>query len=824
MLEKWEVYPYHRVADQGASRRRKWVERGRRIQKRLPDSKDLIRKAAEFKAGLNIIMNAETVLIGVGAMVMARAFVLGELLPFIFAYIAGFGRQNTGRRILVGVGAVLGLFSCLSGAGLWVNLITVLVLMTVLNRARIPGGHQWWGIPVLTTALLFLVKTLLVIKTGFSLYAEMVIVFEALISGVLTFIAMVGEEVIEERKHLVHFTFEDKAAFMVLGIGLVLGLNEVNVWGLSIGGILCRVGILLTAFLWGSGAGTMVGVMSGIIPSLASRVFAQSMGMYSVSGLLAGLFRSFGQLGSIIGFMLGNLAFSIFITDSTSALMGIWETGIASVIFYLLPASWKDQMAIQTIGPINMPESRSMQIAASQLEGITRGRMEDLVHIFEEMSVTLQQSKSPASEPSSYLGYLYEQISSGVCGDCPRYPRCWDREAYQTSRELLDVFALAETTGEVKESEISEAFKARCFKTSEVAAETSRLFETLRINEYWAQRFYQSRQLVSMQLKGVSQVIKNLLEEMGARAILNADVRKAVIDEMNRRGITVRDVSAMEQGDRQLLLSLSTDSCPDGNYCETCIAPAISGILGEKLKVTGKKCPRSPQGACSILLSRGFVFRVLSGAAQVGKEAVCGDSFTIATLNQGKQLIALSDGMGVGEKAWEESQAAVRLLENLLGSGFNQETTLKTINSLLLLRSTAESFATLDMAMIDLYSGEVDFIKIGSAPSYIKQGKKVTTIVSSSPPIGILEDIDLISDHRQLKNGDILVLVTDGLVENPRKGLNEGWIPRFLGALNESDPQRIAEDLLHKALQLCRNQPLDDMTVICALIDFEPDP
>jgi stage II sporulation protein E len=305
---------------------------------------------------------------------------------------------------------------------------------------------------------------------------------------------------------------------------------------------------------------------------------------------------------------------------------------------------------------------------------------------------------------------------------------------------------------------------------------------------------------------------------------LNADVRKAVIGEMNRLGITVRDVSAMEQGERQLLLSLSTDSCPDGNYCETCIAPAISGILGEKLKVTGKKCPRSPQGSCSIQLSRGFVFRVLSGAAQIGKEAVCGDSFTIATLKQGKQLIALSDGMGVGEKAWEESQAAVRLLENLLGSGFNQETTLKTINSLLLLRSTAESFATLDMAMIDLYSGGVDFIKIGSAPSFIKQGRKVTTITSSSPPIGILEDIDLISDHRQLKNGDILVLVTDGLVENPRKGLNEGWIPRFLGGMVENDPQRIAEDLLHKALQLCRNQPLDDMTVICALLEFDPDP
>ena len=273
MLEKWEVYPYHRVADQGASRRRKWVERGRRLQKLLPDSRGLMQKAAELKSGLAVIMSAETVLLGLGAAVMARAFVLGELLPFIYAFVAGFGRQNPGRRLLVGLGAVLGLFSCLSGAGLWINLIAVLALLAVLNRARIPGGHQWWGIPVLTTALLFLVKTLLMLKTGFTLYGEMVIVFEALISGVLAFIAMVGEEAMEERKHLAHFSFEDKAAFMVLGIGLILGLNDLTLWGLSIGGILCRLGVLYAAFMWGSGAGTMVGVMSGIIPSLASRVF-----------------------------------------------------------------------------------------------------------------------------------------------------------------------------------------------------------------------------------------------------------------------------------------------------------------------------------------------------------------------------------------------------------------------------------------------------------------------------------------------------------------------------------------------------------------------
>lgn len=57
---------------------------------------------------------------------------------------------------------------------------------------------------------------------------------------------------------------------------------------------------------------------------------------------------------------------------------------------------------------------------------------------------------------------------------------------------------------------------------------------------------------------------------------------------------------------------------------------------------------------------------------------------------------------------------------------------MRTINSLLLLRSTEESFVTIDIAVINTYSGEVEFLKIGSAPSFIKRVREVATIKSTS--------------------------------------------------------------------------------------------
>ena len=134
------------------------------------------------------------------------------------------------------------------------------------------------------------------------------------------------------------------------GMGLILGLDETSIKGLALGGILCRFIILIAAFFWGSGGGTMAGVMTGILPSVSSSVFAQTLGIYAISGLLAGSFRSFGRLGVIIGFMVGNLALSMFIPETRATISAIWETGIASLLFFFLPESLRTKFPQEMLG------------------------------------------------------------------------------------------------------------------------------------------------------------------------------------------------------------------------------------------------------------------------------------------------------------------------------------------------------------------------------------------------------------------------------------------------------------------------------------------
>src|SRR5690606_1421015 len=120
-----------------------------------------------------------------------------------------------------------------------------------------------------------------------------------------------------------------------------------------------------------------------------------------------------------------------------------------------------------------------------------------------------------------------------------------------------------------------------------------------------------------------------------------------------------------------------------------------------------------------------------------------GDSFSSLELGNGKFAVAISDGMGNGERASMESRTALMVLQQLLQSGMDEKLAIQSVNSVLLLRSTDEMYATIDMALIDLYSAETTFLKIGSTPSFIKRGSEVIVVHGENLPVGILQDIDV---------------------------------------------------------------------------------
>jgi stage II sporulation protein E len=142
------------------------------------------------------------------------------------------------------------------------------------------------------------------------------------------------------------------------------------------------------------------------------------------------------------------------------------------------------------------------------------------------------------------------------------------------------------------------------------------------------------------------------------------------------------------------------------------------------------------------------------------------------------------------------------------------------VNSILMLRSPDEVYATVDMALIDQYSARTTFMKIGSSPSFIKRGNEVIPISASNLPIGIIQDIEIDLVTVQLLPGDTLIMMTDGIYDAPGHAVNkELWIKRLIQQVQDDDPQVMADCLLESVIRYQSNVIHDDMTVVIARVD-----
>jgi stage II sporulation protein E len=212
-------------------------------------------------------------------------------------------------------------------------------------------------------------------------------------------------------------------------------------------------------------------------------------------------------------------------------------------------------------------------------------------------------------------------------------------------------------------------------------------------------------------------------------------------------------------------------------------------------------------------------------ADKVGRVAkdekyVSGDNYTFLNSGDGKYIAALSDGMGTGHKACLQSKATVNLIEQFMESGFDKDTTVKLINSILVLKSNDESFATIDISVVDLYDGEVEFVKVGAAPTFIKRADYVETIRAASLPAGILSNVELELIHKNVNNGEYIVMVSDGIVDS-FKSSDDSIIEvqNVISQMTSKNPQKIADDLLEEALSRCKDkEPIDDMMVMVSKI------
>lgn len=215
-----------------------------------------------------------------------------------------------------------------------------------------------------------------------------------------------------------------------------------------------------------------------------------------------------------------------------------------------------------------------------------------------------------------------------------------------------------------------------------------------------------------------------------------------------------------------------------------------------------------------------FMIQVGTSRTTKNGSEVSGDSCCQSKLHDGKYMIAISDGMGSGKEAKKSSSAAIKMLERLLTSGFDKDISIGLINSTISLNCKEDMFSTLDIGIIDLTKGNIEFIKNGAAPSYIKHKRNVEIIKALSLPAGILDNVDLVVYDKDINDGDIIVMCSDGIIEsNTEYNNKEVWLKDVLENIETDNVQKIADIIIAEAIDNGYGVAKDDMTVFVVKIN-----
>ncbi len=208
---------------------------------------------------------------------------------------------------------------------------------------------------------------------------------------------------------------------------------------------------------------------------------------------------------------------------------------------------------------------------------------------------------------------------------------------------------------------------------------------------------------------------------------------------------------------------------------------------------------------CSQLPSYKADFYTLFSVAE--GEGASGDTSGSFECVDGHFYALISDGMGSGEVAERTSRFVYSFLSSVLNTSCKKGTALSLVNHIIRERGE-ECSATVDLFEFNLFTGEATFYKCGAVASYVLRGSSVFRVRSESAPIGVMNTIDAERIKVEVKAGDFIVMISDGVSQSIEDG---AWLYELLSNARCESAQALTEKIM--ALAREKSHTGDDMSV-----------
>lgn len=769
------------------------------------------------------------------------------IAPFGFAMIAA----AVGAEVpvmMVCVSSLLGATIKFGGSSLLTYLFTILVFLACIlikrpaeamedyesNEKKKVGAHIAISV-FIVQAVQMLFKTFYVYDLLYSIMLAIstFIMYKVFVNALIVFKEFTVKKV---------FSIEEVIGASIIAIIAISALGKLSILGFSIRNVLSILVVLVLGWkngmLVGATGGLTVGLTLGIIIGESSTFIAA----YALSGLIAGILNKLGKVGVIFGFIIGNIILSYISNGNAIEIIRFQEILIASLGLLALPKNvgikaynYNEDYKLlpeatgrtleenkETINKLNNMSDTISQIAKEYQTAATAAVTAEEVESQEKINQDIFEDELRNNLEGQEENLLYDDIynnENNVLSDI--FEVLLQKEVI-TRKDLLKIFANHNSyiIGYSKDQD-NDDFAVKTDIDSIIRILNSS-YRVSKLNFIWKKKLEENRKNVSTQLSGVSEAISNLAEQISVDTENPyAEQKEKIKLLLKEKDIILKDITIKQEESKRYIINLYTNVCEtvDGKQCiSKKIARILNKVMNEKMVLQKQKCGlREDDDTCMFMFTSEDNFTMQVGIAKTKKagSVISGDTTIQTRLEDGKYLLALSDGMGSGPEARKSSKIAIKMLERLLETGFNKDVALKLINSIISNNTEEDMYATLDVSILDLYNGKMEFFKNGACPTYIKRNGNTEILKSISLPTGILSNIDLVEYDYELQDGDIIVMCTDGVIESSNEFTNkELWIKYLLEDLSTDDAQRIADIILNESRDNDYGNEKDDMSVI----------
>ncbi len=489
----------------------------------------------------------------------------------------------------------------------------------------------------------------------------------------------------------------------------------------------------------------------------------------------------------------------LFVAVVSGAIFGMSKDMLAFAVNLLIGS------AVFMALPVNVIAGgiKSVGSEAESTAEVFSGRLELVGSTMGELKYALQKTAEALDTGvQKDISSVYNSACDKVCKNCRFNMKCWGEEYNDSVRIMNDLLKPLKNGEKITPENLGGTLSRRCQRKQQLCDSINKKYEDFVSVNQMNRRIKEMRGILTKQLDNTEKVFTSMAEEFSREIVTDSQASIKVRRLIERcGGIAPKAVVKIVDG------KMTAEAYCSGKL--SCTPEELGDMLIETL---GREfdLPNILEFGkrTRITAFQRADYGIKSAVQQISRkrDAVSGDYVTGFVDGKGSYYSIMSDGMGSGTRARVDSAFVCGLLIKLLECGIDVESAAEMLNTSLMVKSADESFATLDVCQVDLYTGRTVIYKAGGADTFVKSGRAVTKIKSAGLPIGVSESLSMTKYTFTAGDEDVILMTSDGA------DLSEQWLNQAFS--KETDINELAKTVASSAGFNCEKGREDDISIV----------